>query len=431
MHTPATGPCRPNRRRLAAAMLAAAIVLTPAVFEAQLDICGCGTIPNLPVLDSTTGTYPAGTVDDGGSLTIATPPDGIIRLSSLRIHNRHVFFARNALNTPIVILVAGDATFSSSVGCCWNVHLSGAAGSGGSEAAPGLGGLGAAGGFRGGDGASMPINSTAIGGTGFGPGGGAGGTGSPLVAGSLGSVIASDLIPLIGGSGGGGGGSANASAASCSGGGGGGGGGALLIAANATLTLTNYQIFVDGGGGAGSGNGACASSGAGGAAGSVRLVANRLAHGGIAQIFARTAGSQQDGHIRLESVDLSSQTAFSAFPPARRFVGPTPLVNPVTPTISVVSVGGNAVPVNPQGTYGAIDIVLNAPGAAGISVATSGVPSGTGVAITVKPRSGAAPVTQNVPVTGCDGLGNCQANATFDLAAGAYVVEARATFQIP
>jgi hypothetical protein len=37
---------------------------------------------------------------------------------------------------------------------------------------------------------------------------------------------------------------------------------------------------------------------------------------------------------------------------------------------------------------------------------------------------------QTVPITGCTTSGVCGSVATFNLAAGAYVAEARATFQI-
>jgi hypothetical protein len=35
-----------------------------------------------------------------------------------------------------------------------------------------------------------------------------------------------------------------------------------------------------------------------------------------------------------------------------------------------------------------------------------------------------------VPLSNCDTLGACNATTTFNLGAGAYVIEARATFQV-
>jgi hypothetical protein len=56
---------------------------------------------------------------------------------------------------------------------------------------------------------------------------------------------------------------------------------------------------------------------------------------------------------------------------------------------------------------------------------------GTVVNVTVKPKIGGAPVTTPVTLGNCDVNGTCLASATFDLAAGAYFIEARATFTTP
>jgi len=65
-----------------------------------------------------------------------------------------------------------------------------------------------------------------------------------------------------------------------------------------------------------------------------------------------------------------------------------------------------------------------------VDIATSGVPSGTTVEVKSKARIGSAPITTTVPLTNCDTQGNCLATATFNLNAGASVIEARATFQV-
>jgi hypothetical protein len=198
------------------------------------------------------------------------------------------------------------------------------------------------------------------------------------------------------------------------------------------MTITNYQLFAEGGGGAGPGNGGCSSFGGGGSGGAIRLVAAQLSRGGSSGLFARAGGGNAgtDGRIRLESIDTSAQTQFDTSPVALRIVGPTPLANPVNPTVAITSVGGSAVPAVPQGRFGAIDIILSAPGPATVAVATTGVPGGTTVAVTVKPRIGGQAVAQTVPLTNCSSAGACDALTTFNLAAGAYVVEARATFQL-
>jgi hypothetical protein len=75
-------------------------------------------------------------------------------------------------------------------------------------------------------------------------------------------------------------------------------------------------------------------------------------------------------------------------------------------------------------------VVLPAPGPTPVQVATSGVPGGTTVSVTVKPRIGGPAISQTVPLGNCSAAGACDALTTFNLAAGAYVVEARATFQL-
>jgi hypothetical protein len=60
------------------------------------------------------------------------------------------------------------------------------------------------------------------------------------------------------------------------------------------------------------------------------------------------------------------------------------------------------------------------------------VPTGTDLEVTVKPKVGAPPFSQRVTLTpaSCTG-GTCNTAVSFDLAAGAYIVEARATFETP
>jgi hypothetical protein len=278
------------------------------------------------------------------------------------------------------------------------------------------------------------VNFGLIGGAGLGPGGGAGGTNTYFNNGhGAGATFvgAPDLLPLVGGSGGGGGASTDI-ASGCAGGGGGGGGGALLVAANGTITVTG-QIIADGGGGGSWGNASCASGGGGGAGGAVRLLATTI--GGAGQVYARAGGSSssvvaQAGSIRLEALN-NNLTVGNTTPLAARAAGPGPVVNPITPTVAITSVGGQAVPQPPQGGVGNVDLVLAAPGSTDIAFSTSGVPTGTTVNVTVKPRVGGAPIVTPVTLTSCDPSGACVANVSFNLAAGGYFVEARATFATP
>ena len=430
--------------RLALVSIALLIVSGKADVVAQqvLDICGCAGTPGLTAFNAgDPTTYPPGTSGctgpcTQGAITMALPPDGVLRFSSFTMNGFFsLSFFQNTANTPVTILVAGDVLIQSTIGCCNNVIVNGAAGSSGTASTAGVGGAGGNGGFRGGDGSALQINGFDVGGAGFGPGGGAPATATANSGGGTFFGIP-ELLPLVGGSGGGGGSGFGAST-NCTAGGGGGGGGGLLIAANGTIQITNMQLLAEGGSGGSVGNGGCARGGAGGSGGAIRLVANRLIQGGTVNLLARGAGPQfsggvgTNGRIRLESIDTSAQTVFTTEPPAIRVTGPGPLSNPVSPTVAITQVNGNPVPANPQGLRGSIDIVLPAPGVTGVDVATTGVPSGTTVQVTAKARVGAAAQVTTVPLTNCDALGNCTATATFNLGAGAFVLEARATFQVP
>jgi hypothetical protein len=409
--------------------------------QAVLDLCGCRDTPGLlPFNANDSATFPPGTVASGVDVTIPLPPDGVLRFSSFSANDRNIHFARNAANTPVTLLVSGDVLLTRPAGCCRFIWVGGDDGSSGGNGFAGVGGLGGPGGFRGGDGAAAGVNLFTVGGAGQGPGGGVGAT--PTVT-SVGGTFfgVPELLPLVGGSGGGGGASLNANTgAACTGGGGGGGGGAILIAANGTITIHNYDLYVNGGTGGSVGNGSCARGGAGGSAGAMRLVASRFVHVGTARLFANGAGSHfnggggTSGRIRLETVDSSAQTQFSPEPTsaALRITGPGPLSNPVAPSVRITHVNGNAVPEPPQGFRGAIDIVLPAPGVVSVDLATTGVPSGTLVEVKIKPRVGDNPLTATVPLEAgsCDAQGACTAIATFNVNAGAHVVEARATFQV-
>lgn len=426
----------PRNRFARSALVALAIVLAPWAVDTQVrDICGCGSIPNLPAFDSrNAATHPPGTVVSDTTVTLQVPEDGIFRFSSFSARN-HIRFSPNARNSPVTILVSGDVNLISTTGCCWNFDVRGQSGSTGTTNAAGIGGLGGPGAFRGGDGASRLIYGMSIGGAGFGGGGGQGGDQVTGCGGRGGQFFgALDLIPLVGGAGGGGG--CSFSDTCSAGGGGGGGGGGLVIAANGTITINDYQLLADGARGGDPDNGSCAWGGGGGSGGAIRLLANRLVHVNNANIFARPGGGAYQapagspGRVRLEAMDGSALTAFSTDPPAQRIVGPTPLADPVSPTVTVTSVGGNAVPAVPQGGVGSIDVVVPVSGITPIDVSTTGIPGGTTVLVTVKPRRGAHPISETVPLSGCTGAGGCQATAMFNLAAGTYVVEARATFQV-
>jgi hypothetical protein len=205
---------------------------------------------------------------------------------------------------------------------------------------------------------------------------------------------------------------------------------------NGTVTLNNTSgsIVADGGNGGGFSGFPCGSGGGGGAGGAIRIIANTI--GGNGRLFARGGRRPEDsaqagaGAIRLEAVNNTFPVTFTD-PVAARSNTPGPIVNPFTPSVTVTAVGGRPVPEVPQGNFGAVDVQIPVPGPAAIDLVTEGVPTGTTVQVKVKARIGAAPVSQDVTLSNCDATAHCLASVTFDLAAGTYAVEARATFQLP
>ncbi len=424
-------------------LLVLVCVLTwPGVSLAQLDICGCAGNPNsLGAFDTTDATtYPPGTTSGNQFMTIPLPEDGILIFDSFTVQPRpsdsgnflRVFFAPNEANTPVTLLVSGDVTTA----LRGNIVVSGSNGTNGTSGVNGIGGLGGNGGFRGGDGAYQLVNFANVGGAGFGPGGGAPDTPSPLARGGGGTFFGTpELLPMIGGSGGGGGASTS-NAISCSAGGGGGGAGAILIAANGTIT--NNGTMQANGGERGFPGAGCASQGGSGSGGAIRLVADTITGSGSLQAFGGFLGGP--GAIRLEAF-TNTMSATGTNPVATRAPAPGPVSNPLTPKVAITAVNGQTQSLAngqllselPQGGFGAVDVILSVPGVATIDLATSGVPTGTTVRVTAKPRVGGAPVSVDTPVDpgNCDAEGNCVAAAEFILAAGAFVIEAQATFQTP
>ncbi|MDJ0864534.1 MAG: hypothetical protein QNK03_00400 [Myxococcota bacterium] len=408
------------------------------------DICACEGHPE-SLGDFTTrdqDTYPEGfSYSTSGTDRLFFPPndDGVWIFDSFDVSRSdgtvrgddavRVIFARNANNDPIRLLVASDVTIAAGGS---RIEVNGGTGGPGVANLNGKGAAGGPGGFAGGDGAYLDQTGTSDGGDGVGPGGGAGGDAATRTDALGGRFLGlEELRPLVGGSGGGGGWSDDSG--NCSAGGGGGAGGALLIAANGTIDVSG-EIQAMGGNGGGASSG-CAGRGGGGSGGAIRLVARRLAGDGtITTAGGTTAPAGFDGIVRLEAID--DDYSGTTTPVASRRPAPGPIVNPVTPTVRILAVNGDPTPAQPIGYLGQIDLTLDAPGIQTFDLETSDVPAGTEVEVTVKPKTRSASVRTVVQAVlldagSCSTDGVCSAVVPIDLAAGAYIVEAQATFETP
>lgn len=416
------------------------------------------------VLATSAAAFDSGSTGADGALTpnvnteVQLPPSGILNYTSIDIPaGVTVRFRRNALNTPVVLLVSGNATIAGTIDISGRKAADSFGAGSGNVADDGLPGDGGPGGYGGGRGGLTDVSPTGTprgGQAGTGPGGGRpssnnlndsgcwGGSASFATQGTrpgsnCGSVTAGtyanpELLPLIGGSGGAGG---NGST-SAGGSGGGGGGGALLLAVSGTLNVTG-SILANGGAGGdyGASYGApgVGSVGGGGSGGAIRLVATTMSgNGTINAIGAGTGvhpnvgnqGNAGVGRIRLEAENFTRTAATN---PAYTFSAPRSLGLADVPVIRIIRVAGVDAPANPTGNA---DIVLpaNTPNPVQVVIRTSNVPLGTTVEVINTPPRGQPVSTVSTGLAGT--VAEATATASINLIDGPSVLLAALSFSV-
>jgi len=122
-------------------------------------------------------------------------------------------------------------------------------------------------------------------------------------------------------------------------------------------------------------------------------------------------------------------------PVAIRVAAPGPAVAATVPTVVITHVAGALTPQPPeypQGFNREIDMIVSQPGVVTFSFETREVPSGTDLAVAVKPTVGGDPIDGRVTLAASNcGGGVCTAEVGIPLEPGAYIAEARATFEVP
>lgn len=412
---------------------------------------------------------------------IQLPPSGVLNLTSINIPaGVTVTFKKNALNTPVYLLVSGDATIAGVIDLSGKRGAdTGTAGNGNmaDDGTPGVGGPGGYDGGRGGRPSTTVTNPITAGGAGLGPGAGRGAvngnratdncTSSRTYAHSYdnlggyaghatqstenvlsncakpsihGPAYGSEILqPLMGGSGGGGGGGGTAFAGE----GGGGGGGALLLAASGTLSVTgrivakggaaNYQTGTGVGGEGGSGSG-----------GAIRLVATTLAGNGhlyaSGGCFYQSGSNQTDrcsanwgetatqrtsaGRIRLEAENTTfSGTVY----PTASVDQPGPVFLSNVPTLRISRVGGQDVPANPTGKAD-LSFPSDVANPVTVEFSTTNVPAGNTVKLTVVPAQGQLieAISPAIVTSGSSGSASVQVS----LPQGPSVLQASTTYTV-
>jgi len=370
---------------------------------------------------------------------VQLPPNGVLNYRSVNIPvGVTVRFKRNATNTPVTMLVAGDVVIAGTI------NLAGEAGpatgpvAGNSDPTDdGLPGKGGPGGYDGGYG-GLPTPPYK-GGKGLGPGGGGegnGGSGGGAGHASVGGVNhtfphgsggipygTEQLLPLIGGSGGGGGSSPGYQ----QGGGGGGGGGAIQIAATGTVMITG-SVSAAGGdespsnhvyGGAGSG-------------GAIKIVATTISgRGTISAIGGRGTrtssgggGSGSAGRIRLEADHF---VGVGSSDPAYTFGLPGPVFLTGQPALRFSTIAGIPVPQEPTGSND-LTIPTTTANPVTLALATSGIPPGSVIKVTVIPRFGQAVSLDSPPTAGT--VATATTSVSMDIPGGHNVLSAETTYTV-
>lgn len=390
---------------------------------------------------------------------VPLPDDGVFNFTSVNIPaGVTVRFERNTLNTPVRILVSGNATIDGVIDLSGQPSAPVGTAVDGVIADDGLPGLGGPGGFDGGRGGE-PGSSDFAGGQGVGPGGGfpsleqlisssvlgcggggggfgaKGGDGRFSGSGGHCSQTASGgpaygnerLAPLIGGAGGGG----ASGGGSFAGSGGAGGGGAILLAVSGTLAV-NGSIRANGGNAGATGGAGAGGRGGGGAGGGIRLIATTLSgNGAITATGGAGAGTDTHhggvggpGRIRLEAETI---TRTAGTTPQFSFGTPGAVFLAGLPSLRIASVAGVEAPLVPTGSA---DIVLpvDQPNPVQVVVAAVNVPLGNTATVTLTPVTGNA---FSVVTNALDGtVAQSSASAQIDIPGGPNTLLASVSFTV-
>lgn len=396
-----------------------------------LQIEGWIAVLILLCLPLTAGAFDSGSTGADGDLaptddvTLAMPLDGVFNFQSVNIPaGVTVRFDKNASNTPVIWLVAGDVTIDGAVDVSAQGRIGGPGGYDGglgripgSDESPGAGQ-----GPGGGDGAASTRTDCSGSGGSYATTGGRESSSSCFFISQAGPTYGRDeIIPLLGGSGGGG-----SNSATLVGSHGGGGGGAILIAASGIVTI-NGSLVSYGGLPPDASGADCGGKGSGGA---IRVVGTTIAGNGLIEAVEsqddcnQTAQRGGNGRIRLEA-DNFLRTAGTR--PTFTTDTPRPLFFPGFPTLAITSVGGITSPATPTG----VEDVTLAPTVTNpvtVAISATGVPLGSEVDVTLKPDRGQTVVATSTPLSGT--LEASTATVSMDIPDGVSTMQASVEFTV-
>lgn len=417
-------------------------------------VIGVGLAPTLVLGFASGSTGADGAFNPTVNTRVDLPPSGVLHYTTVNIPaGVTVTFTRNTTNTPVVLLATGNVAIAGTLDVSGSASTHAGASGDANPGDDGIPGAGGPGGYEGGSGGLVP---NIRGGNGLGPGGGDGGQGyysgyygtDPASGGGGGfgtaggssrstnggpSYGSSQLLPLVGGSGGGGGFGGTAFRGS----GGGGGGGAILIASSGTLKIDG-AIYANGGGAGSSAGVGCGGYGGSGSGGAIRLLATRLegngtlqavgagnASGGCGNYNQSYGGAGAAGRIHLAAEQVARTAGTN--PGSTPSTTPGPVFVAGLPTLAITSVAGVAAPAAPTGNAD-ISLPVTTPNPVTVTFATTGVPVGNTVKLTVKPANGAATSVVSPALTGTQDAATTSVQVS--LPTGPSVLEATTTYTI-
>lgn len=285
------------------------------------------------------------------------------------------------------------------------------------------------GGFAGGLGSRSDTNPNTNASDGYGPavsrglaGSATGGCGNGFNASSAHMNIS--MFPLVGGAGGGG--------AGCGGNGGAGAGAIRIVSAVSIQIDSQAQILANGGQGTAAGGNWPGGAGGGGM---IHLIAPAVTFSAGYNITAFSAAARNPsgplssgaGVLRVNANTITGPLNF--FNPAPPITGPfytLPLPSGL-PDLTITQVNGVNVANPPSGQLTGLDVVVNAPGASTVTIATNNIPIGTAVNLRISSEivtDQSITCSPLVAVQGQAGAGTATCSATFPLGANITIASA-------
>ena len=224
------------------------------------------------------------------------------------------------------------------------------------------------------------------------------------------------LLPLLGGSGGSGGQTGGGSVSIA--GGGGAGGGALRVFSSVSITA-NGTISANGGSGGSGATGGIAPflNGGGGSGGGIHLIAPIVSGSGVLSAIGGgdgVGGVLDDGSVGRIRVDATQQNFAGTSDPPASLGTPFNVPLPVgSPQIRVTSVGGEAVPATPTGSFTMPDVSIDQANALAVEIEARNIPVGTVAQVHVFSEAGPNQTIDSTPLAGTNALSIATAQVTF------------------